>query len=876
MKNKYKKWLYSIAMIALILLLQNTSIRAAVGDFYSPCAIVEDGSGSNVYVAENTANQVERINTGSQTVTATYSLTDAPSGVAISGSTLYVTAGGYEGKVFEVDTTSGTVTDTINVGHTPISPVLNGSGTELYVANRFDNTVSVIDTSSNTVAATIAVTLQPVAVAITPDSSYLVVANHLPDGAADTGDTSAEVSIISTSSRSVTDTIVLPNGSSGARGTCVSPDGNYAYVSHVLGRYSVHPTELKRGWTWTNAISIINMSTRQYLNTVLIDDRVKGAANPWGVICSDNGNWLCVAQSGTHELSVIDRTGLHNRLSDLTSYANAGGFAATADEVPNDLGFMQGLRERITLNGNGPRAIAMIGNMAYVTEYFSDSISILDTGVVSPTVQSVTVGPQNPLTQGREGEMLYNDATGTMGSWLSCASCHPDVRSDGFNWDLSNDGVGSPRSAKSLLQSHYTPPAMITGVRPDAETAVRAGFKWIEFAIRPESEALALDAYLMSVEPVESPYLVNGQLSAAAQNGQTIFSSRCASCHSGTYFTDMALHDVGTGYGSGEDFDTPTLIEIWRTGPYLQDGCAATMMDVLTTYNTGHYDDSGLTSGDLSDLAEYTLSIGPTLGPPDTDPPTPDPMTWASVPSADSSSAISMTATTATDPSGVEYFFDETSANPGGSDSGWQSSASYTDTGLNASTQYCYRVQARDLSANQNETAWSSPDACATTDAPDTTPPTPDPMTWASAPAAGGMDNISMTATTATDPSGVEYYFDETTGGPGGSDSGWQSSTSYTDSGLSADTQYCYQVRARDLSVNQNATAWSTNQCDTTDAGDTTPPTPDPMTWASVPAAGGTDNISMTATTATDPCGVEYLFDETSGNPGGSDSAWQS
>ncbi|MHC4722040.1 MAG: hypothetical protein ACYS6I_04940, partial [Planctomycetota bacterium] len=118
-------------------------------------------------------------------------------------------------------------------------------------------------------------------------------------------------------------------------------------------------------------------------------------------------------------------------------------------------------------------------------------------------------------------------------------------------------------------------------------------------------------------------------------------------------------------------------------------------------------------------------------GPPDTTPPTPDPMTWASAPSADSASAISMTATTATDPSGVEYYFDATD---GGNDSGWQDSTSYTDTGLNASTQYCYRVQARDKSPNQNATAWSSPDACATTDPEDVAPPTPDPMTWASVP----------------------------------------------------------------------------------------------------------------------------------------------
>jgi len=82
----------------------------------------------------------------------------------------------------------------------------------------------------------------------------------------------------------------------------------------------------------------------------------------------------------------------------------------------------------------------------------------------------------------------------------------------------------------------------------------------------------------------------------------------------------------------------------------------------------------------------------------------------------------------------------------------------------------------------------------------------------------GGTDNISMTATTASDPSGVEYNFDETSGNPGGSDSSWQSSSSYTDSGLDADTQYTYRVQMRDQSANQNTTAASSNRCATTQA----------------------------------------------------------
>ena len=111
---------------------------------------------------------------------------------------------------------------------------------------------------------------------------------------------------------------------------------------------------------------------------------------------------------------------------------------------------------------------------------------------------------------------------------------------------------------------------------------------------------------------------------------------------------------------------------------------------------------------------------------------------------------------------------------------------------------------------------WFIDDVGITSASADTTPPTPDPMTWSSAPRVTAATAISMTATAATDPSGVEYYFDETSGNPGGTDSGWQDSATYTDDGLSADTQYCYRVQARDKSAGQNATGWSSTNCATT------------------------------------------------------------
>jgi hypothetical protein len=283
--------------------------------------------------------------------------------------------------------------------------------------------------------------------------------------------------------------------------------------------------------------------------------------------------------------------------------------------------------------------------------------------------------------------------------------------------------------------------------------------------------------------------------------------------------------------------------------------------DTQYTYTAKARDKSLNKNETVPSSAEFTTTGDGTA-------PAPDPMTWAIVPYATGPNSIAMTASTATDASGVEYYFTCTAG--GGSDSGWQDSSNYEDTSLSEATQYTYTVKARDKSANQNETTPSTA-APATTE--DWTAPIPDPMTWASVPAATGPNSISMTADTATDPSGVQYYFEETSGNPGGSDSGWQDDPNYEDTGLSELTQYTYRVRARDLSPNQNTTAWSSADSATTEDG--TAPGPDPMTWLSVPAATGPTSISMTADTATDPSGVQYYFEETTGNPGGSDSGWQ-
>ncbi len=169
---------------------------------------------------------------------------------------------------------------------------------------------------------------------------------------------------------------------------------------------------------------------------------------------------------------------------------------------------------------------------------------------------------------------------------------------------------------------------------------------------------------------------------------------------------------------------------------------------------------------------------------------------------------------------------------------------------------------------------WGSVTVTATAldvDTGDITAPTPDPMTFASAPVATSDQAISMTATTATDDTAVEYFFTCTT--DNAFDSGWQSDTNYAASGLDASTLYTFTVKARDTSLLFNETAPSASASATTFAVDTTPPSPNPMTFAVAPVAAST-LISMTATTASDTSGVEYFFTCTTDNA--FDSEWQS
>ena len=521
---------------------------------------------------------------------------EPPTGVVTDGKWLYITTSQNCGGVEFINTQTDEIYF-IETGRGACAPVLNAQQTLLYVCNKYATTVTEIELKTRKIVRTVKVLRQPNQAVIDQDGRYLFVINHLPMGRANVDKVAAAVSVIDLKTFQRINDIMLENGSNALRGATISPDGKYLLITHNLGRYQVPTSQLQQGWMNTNALSLIQISTLTYGGAVLLDEPDRGAAGVWDVKCTPTH--LVTTHSGTHEISIINYREFIDKYERTTDKST----------LCYDLRFLVGLRQRISLKGNGPRECLIKDEVAIVPTYFSDTLNFVPlTNPKQQTATPLVINRQE--TRAERGERYFNDASFCFQNWQSCNGCHPDeARTDGLNWDLLNDGIGNPKNCKSMLFAHVTPPSMISGIRDDAKVSVRAGFKYIQFHEVSEDIASCVDDYLMQLSPVPSPYLINGSYSPKAEAGKKIFEKlNCDFCHSGPYFTDQHHHVIGTDVEFKDGWDTPTLREVWRTAPYLFDGRATTLEEVFKIYKHG-LKRQKLTPKELEDLVEYIQSL---------------------------------------------------------------------------------------------------------------------------------------------------------------------------------------------------------------------------------------------------------------------------
>jgi len=230
-----------------------------------------------------------------------------------------------------------------------------------------------------------------------------------------------------------------------------------------------------------------------------------------------------------------------------------------------------------------------------------------------PPLAERTVFATSPLPpRALQGRRLFTRVDRRIGgsARFACASCHPDGRHDGLVW---SNGAG-PRQTPILAGNLAgTAPFNWLGTEQKladnvAQTIRRLGGKGIT---NDEVEALAL--FIREYLPgLDNPHQ-RERAEPAVQLGRALFHDPkvgCSGCHDsgGGVFTDGDSHDIGTTTererivwknrknlrGLREAipkppvaYDTPTLRNVWASAPYLHDGSARTLAELLTVRNPG-------------------------------------------------------------------------------------------------------------------------------------------------------------------------------------------------------------------------------------------------------------------------------------------------
>ncbi|MEZ4330288.1 MAG: NPCBM/NEW2 domain-containing protein [Myxococcota bacterium] len=280
--------------------------------------------------------------------------------------------------------------------------------------------------------------------------------------------------------------------------------------------------------------------------------------------------------------------------------------------------------------GRAPQSVALSsdGATAYVHDFMDRQISRFDLTpmlqthlpVSNPLPPIDVVGAESMPANLLLGKQLFYDAQDdrlALDNYMSCAACHHEGDSDGRVWDLGGFGEGL-RNTIDLRgkgighgRPHWT--GNFDEIQ-DFEGQIRALNLGLGLLSNPDFLATqdplgapkaglsadldALAAYVGSLTTAPpSPFRPSaGAMSATAVLGRQAFVDQgCLGCHAVAKLTDSpttARHDVGTidaatGQRLGgpvDGLDTPGLLAIWASPPYLHHGSASTIQAAIAAH----------------------------------------------------------------------------------------------------------------------------------------------------------------------------------------------------------------------------------------------------------------------------------------------------
>jgi YVTN family beta-propeller protein len=566
----------------------------------SPVDLVLGGDGAWLVTVNQTANSASLVRTSDGQVLDEVAVGEHPVFAALHpGGNRVLVSGAWSGDVtiLEVAGEKLLATSKIYVGFEPYGMAVSPDGKEAYVAQWAADRIAVVDLEAAKVIDHIDVGRRPRYLALSPDGARLAAGVSGDRGAA----------VVDPIARKV----IYQQSFAGLNigHLQASRDGNYAYFPWMTYRDNpITPGNIRLGWVLASRIGRLNLHEESRRDALSLDPPGKAVADPFGLAITSNEERMVVSSSGTQELLVY-------RLPDLPlrDYGSP-------DHIPEALLKDSDRFFRIPVGGRpmGLR-IAADDRTVYVANYLDDAVQVVDLEQRS-LVRSIPLGGPEEVSLVRRGEAIFYDARRSLDQWYSCHSCHDAGGSNDKPMDTRNDG-NVPFTFKTVLPLYHvaeTAPWTWHGWQEDYDAAMRKSLTETMLGPPPsDDDVAALGAFLKTLQPPPNPFRnADGSLGEAAVRGEAIFHSEkagCASCHSGPYFTDGQIHDVGLGAPGDryKGFNTPSLLAVYRKTLLLHDGRANTLEEVLTGAHAPEKvaGQEKLTDEELADLIAYLKSL---------------------------------------------------------------------------------------------------------------------------------------------------------------------------------------------------------------------------------------------------------------------------
>jgi cytochrome c peroxidase len=387
------------------------------------------------------------------------------------------------------------------------------------------------------------------------------------------------------------------------RGLAFTPQDEAVICAHVVRRdFPVTRTNIEEGWVIDSRLTRLALKAEvaPAVWQMALDIKGRAVGDPHGLAFAPTARWLALTASGTQELLLLDTQAIPWNAGD------PGDFLDPALEKDNRF-------RRISLGGR-PMALAFRAHadVAVIANYLLDAVQIVDVQA-GKIVRTIPLGSAKEPGPARQGEALFYDARRSHNQWFSCHTCHVDGHTCGLNFDtLNDDSYGTPKLTPSLHNVTRTGPWTWHGRQKDLGASIVKSLTTTMFGPKPTpSETTALLAFLETLAPPPNPHR---QPAVAVRRGEMLFNdkARCSRCHSPPYFTSPRLYDVqleaeGSPY---KLWNPPSLLGLYDRGPYLHDGRAKTLDEVLQKHHTPDMlGGQKLTDAELSDLKAFLLSL---------------------------------------------------------------------------------------------------------------------------------------------------------------------------------------------------------------------------------------------------------------------------